>query len=56
MTANEAAVRKAYQVGENKDVVGWVNCFTKDGPFCFDPSKRNSSPSLPFRIYSVRLR
>jgi hypothetical protein len=33
MTANEAAIRKAYQVAEDKDVVGWVNCFTKDGTF-----------------------
>ncbi len=33
MTAYEAAIRKAYQVAENKDVVGWVNCFTKDGTF-----------------------
>jgi len=33
MTTNEAAVRKAYQVAEDKDVVGWVNCFTKDGTF-----------------------
>jgi predicted ester cyclase len=33
MTANEAAIRKAYQVAEEKDVVGWVNCFIKDGTF-----------------------
>ncbi len=33
MTTNEAAVREAYQVAEDKDVVGWVNCFTKDGTF-----------------------
>ena len=33
MTANEAAVRKAYQVAEDKDVAGWVNCFTKEGTF-----------------------
>ncbi len=33
MTANEAAIRKAYQVAEDKNVVGWVNCFTKDGTF-----------------------
>jgi ketosteroid isomerase-like protein len=33
MTANEAAIRKAYQVAENKDVAGWVNCFTEDGTF-----------------------
>lgn len=33
MTANEAAVRNAYLVAENKDVAGWVNCFTNDGTF-----------------------
>ena len=33
MNANEAAIRKAYQLAENKDVVGWVNCFTTDGTF-----------------------
>jgi hypothetical protein len=31
MSANEAAIRQAYQLAEDKDVVGWVNCFTKDG-------------------------
>ena len=33
MNENEAAVRKAYQVAEDKDIIGWVNCFTKDGTF-----------------------
>src|ERR1700720_4589233 len=33
MTANEAAIRKAYQVAEDKDVSGFVNCFTEDGTF-----------------------
>ena len=33
MTANEAAIRKTYQVAEDKDVSGFVNCFTKDGTF-----------------------
>lgn len=33
MTDNEAAVRKAYQVAEDKDIRGWVNCFTADGTF-----------------------
>ena len=33
MTANEAAVRKAYQKAEDKDVPGWVNCFTAQGTF-----------------------
>jgi ketosteroid isomerase-like protein len=33
MTANEAAIRKAYQAAEDKDVSGWVNCFTEDGTF-----------------------
>jgi ketosteroid isomerase-like protein len=33
MHANEAAIRKAYQVAENQDIAGWVNCFTDDGTF-----------------------
>src|ERR1700681_4451164 len=33
MTANEAAIRKAYPVGENKGNTGWVNWFTEDGTF-----------------------
>ena len=33
MTANEAAIRRAYQVAEDKDVAGWVNCFTERGTF-----------------------
>ena len=33
MTANEAAVRKTYQNAEDKDVAGFVNCFTEDGTF-----------------------
>jgi ketosteroid isomerase-like protein len=33
MTANEAAIRKAYQVAEDRDIAGWVNSFTDDGTF-----------------------
>ena len=33
MTANEAAIRNAYQVAENKDVEGWIRCFTETGTF-----------------------
>jgi len=33
MTANEAAIRNPYQVGENKDVDGWIQCFTETGTF-----------------------
>ena len=33
MTPNEAAIRKAYQVAENKDVAGWIRCFTETGTF-----------------------
>jgi ketosteroid isomerase-like protein len=33
MTANEAAIRNAYQVAENKDVGGWIRCFTETGTF-----------------------
>ncbi len=31
--ANEATIRRAYQIAENKDIAGWVNCFTEDGTF-----------------------
>jgi predicted ester cyclase len=30
---NEQAVRRAYQVAENVDLKGWVDCFTPDGTF-----------------------
>jgi ketosteroid isomerase-like protein len=33
MTSNEVAIRNAYQVAEEKDVVVWVDCFTADGTF-----------------------
>ena len=33
MTANEAAIRKAYQVAEDRDIAEWVNSFTDDGTF-----------------------
>ena len=33
MTANEAVIRNAYQVAENKDVAGWIRCFTETGTF-----------------------
>ena len=33
MTASEATIRKADQVAENKDITGWVNCFTEVGTF-----------------------
>ena len=33
MTANEAAIRNAYHVAEDKDITGFVNCFTEDGTF-----------------------
>ena len=33
MTANEAAIRKAYQVAEDKDAAGRANCFTTEGTF-----------------------
>jgi ketosteroid isomerase-like protein len=31
--ANEAFIRKAYQIAEDQDVPGWANCFTEDGTF-----------------------
>ena len=33
MTANEAMIRRAYEVAEDKDISGWVNCFTENGTF-----------------------
>jgi ketosteroid isomerase-like protein len=33
MTANEVAIRRTYQVAEDKDIAGFVNCFTEDGTF-----------------------
>jgi ketosteroid isomerase-like protein len=33
MTTNETAIRKAYQVAEDKNIPGWVDCFTRDGTF-----------------------
>jgi ketosteroid isomerase-like protein len=33
VTANEAAIRKAYEIAEANDIAGWVNCFTADGTF-----------------------
>jgi ketosteroid isomerase-like protein len=33
MTANEAAVRRTYQFAEDKDIAGFVGCFTEDGTF-----------------------
>jgi ketosteroid isomerase-like protein len=31
--ANEAFIRKAYKIAEDKDIQGWVKCFTPDGTF-----------------------
>jgi len=31
--ANEQVIRKAYQIAEDKDVVGWIAAFTDDGTF-----------------------
>jgi hypothetical protein len=33
LNANKAAIRTAYQVAEDKEIDGWVNCFTGDGTF-----------------------
>jgi ketosteroid isomerase-like protein len=30
---NEAIIRKAYQIAEDKDVAGWIAAFTEDGTF-----------------------
>jgi ketosteroid isomerase-like protein len=31
--SNEAFVRRAYQIAEDKDIQGWIDCFTPDGVF-----------------------
>ena len=33
MTANEATIRRAYQVAEEKNVAAWVGCFAEGGTF-----------------------
>jgi ketosteroid isomerase-like protein len=56
MNANEAAIRKAYQVAEDKDLVGWVNCFTKDGTFTDESigvTYRGKELSRPVEIYAA---
>ena len=30
---NEQIVRRAYEVAEKVDIMGWVECFTPDGTF-----------------------
>ena len=31
--SNEQIIRRAYELAENKDVTGWVDCFAPDGTF-----------------------
>jgi len=56
MTANETAIRKAYQVAEDKDISGWVNCFTEDGTFTDESVGVSSNPStaIPPARWSCR--
>ncbi len=55
--ANEAFVRKAYQIAENQDLAGWAQCFTEDGTFT-DQSigityRGASELSRPVEIYAT---
>jgi hypothetical protein len=50
MTANEAAIRKAYQAAEDKDISGWVNCFTEDGRFTDESILECCKHSRPFSV------
>lgn len=59
MTANEAAIRKAHQVAEERDIAGWVNCFTDDGTFndesigvTYRGPKELGAPSRFTRVHS----
>ena len=56
MNTNEAAIRKAYQIAGDKDVVGWVNCFTKDGTLTDESigvTYRGKELSRPVEIYAA---
>ena len=56
MKSNETAVRNAYQVAEDKDYAGWVNCFTEDGTFTdqsIGVTYRGKELSRPVEIYAA---
>jgi ketosteroid isomerase-like protein len=56
MNANETAVRKAYQVAEDKDFAGWVSCFTEDGTFTDESTGityRGNELSRPVKVYAT---
>ena len=56
MNPNEKAVRSAYQVAEDKDFSGWVNCFTEDGTFTDQSimvTYRGKELSRPVEIYAT---
>ena len=56
MDKNEAAIRKAYQVAEDKDLAGWVNSFTEDGTFTDESAGvtyRGKELSKPVEIYAA---
>lgn len=33
MKSNEQIIRDAYRIAEDKDIPGWIDCFTADGTF-----------------------
>ena len=52
--------RKAYQVVEERDIAGWVNCFTDDGTFTdelvgvtYRGPKELGAPSRFTRVHSL---
>ena len=56
MTANETAIRRAYQVAEDKDINGWVNCFTPEGTFTDESigvTYRGQERGRPVEIYAA---
>ena len=56
MKSNEAAVRNAYQVAEDRDYAGWVNCFTEDGTFTdqsIGVTYRGKELTRPVEVYAA---
>jgi hypothetical protein len=49
MDAHEAAIRKAYQVAEDKDIAGWVQCFTAP---CCDVFRLRNGKIQSFNCYA----
>jgi hypothetical protein len=56
MTANEAAIRKACQVAEDKDIAGRANCFTTEGTFhdeSIEIAYRGQEPGRTVEVYAT---